>query len=150
MCPILVIIIMVVVIIIVVLLIKKRKKKENFTQDDDKEIISLVKERLILLDPKYESIPIFPGNESVTIDKKKIHLCLKDENDMYYNVDTLFYVVLHELAHMLSKSYSINTHNKEFQVKFKELLEKAYAANLLPNKQVVPLNYCKKEKKNLI
>jgi hypothetical protein len=136
-----------VVVIGCVITIKLNNSREPFVNDNDKFIIDKLKEKLMLINPALAEIPIFPGDESVTVDKKKVYVCMKDENGMYYNIDTLFYVVLHEMAHMLSKSYSTGEHNKEFQLKFKELLQKAYALGLLPDRQVVPLNYCKKELK---
>ena len=54
----------------------------------------------------------FDGHdESYTINKKKVHICMKDENDKYYEDDMLMYVLLHELAHCKCKSIG---HTDEF------------------------------------
>ena len=47
---------------------------------------------------------IMEGGESLLDGEKikqKVYLCLKDENNEYYNDNMLIYVALHELAHVL-------------------------------------------------
>jgi len=62
----------------------------------------------------------FDGHdESYTINKKRVHICLKDEKDAYYNNDMLMYVLLHELAHCKCKSIG---HTPEFH----EILDRIY------------------------
>jgi hypothetical protein len=144
-------VILVVVIILVFIYYSNKEKEEQFISDTDQQIINQLKNKLYTISPELVNIPIAPGNESVTVDKKKIYICMKDATDNYYPLDTLIYVLLHEIAHIQSKSYSFGEHNKEFQQKFKELLEKAYKLNILPqNIDVVPVNYCKKEKRNWV
>lgn len=52
-----------------------------------------------------------------TLDKKYIFLCLNTKNK-----NTLMYVAIHELAHIISKSYG---HNNEFISNFQSLIKKA-------------------------
>lgn len=65
-----------------------------------------------------------------TINKQQIHICLRsrDQARGLYEMNDLMYVTIHELAHMcnFSKSgESITGHGREFQEKFKFLVNKA-------------------------
>jgi len=49
-----------------------------------------------------QNLVMVEDNESYTINKKIIHLCTKDpQNGRVYDKNTLMFVVLHELAHVL-------------------------------------------------
>jgi predicted metal-dependent hydrolase len=94
--------------------------------------------------PPAEQLHIAPGSESVTIEKRKIFLCLRDKQGVYYPFDVLLYVLLHELAHVVSKSYS-PSHNKEFKDNFEALLQRARDYGYLLKITHVPENYCKQD-----
>jgi len=121
---------------------------ENFIQDD-KQVIQGLKQIVSIIDPKFSSLRIYPGKESQTVDKQNIYLCLKDKLGNYYSTDILLYVLLHEIAHVMSKSYSTNTHNEEFHTNFNNLLRKAYDLQLLDENVNIPQNYCSMEKFNV-
>tara|TARA_B100001741_G_C16553761_1_gene601084 strand:- start:5451 stop:5855 length:405 start_codon:yes stop_codon:yes gene_type:complete len=69
----------------------------------------------------------------MTINKKYIKLCYTDMRD---DMNDIFYVLLHELAHIISNSWG---HGKEFVVSLNELLRLAiesgaYVVNRKPGK----------------
>jgi hypothetical protein len=80
-------------------------------------------------------------NESYTINKKVIHLCTKDpQNGTYYDRNTLMFVVLHELAHVLCTDVG---HTDNFSIINQALLDHAIRCRFYdPSKPFVE-NYCK-------
>jgi hypothetical protein len=86
-------------------------------------LILTLKERLSLVDNTFAGIDIRESNSSYTEDKKIIYLCLKNEHGEHYSMNTLVYVTLHEIAHLLNhKNYG---HTPEFNKIFNSLLCKA-------------------------
>ncbi len=86
-----------------------------------------------------KKITMKKGNKSYTINKEVVHLCLKDANGQYYDNNSLIYVLIHELAHMVNKSIG---HDNSFQETNDELLEYATEMGIYdPNKPMVA-NYC--------
>ena len=84
-------------------------------------------------------VKLYKGNKSYTINKKKIFICLKDENDSYYSDNMLIYVLAHEFSHVIAKSIG---HTKEFYDIFEELLvELADSGVYDPSKDIVK-DYC--------
>jgi predicted metal-dependent hydrolase len=76
------------------------------------------------LNTKYKA-NLLESNSSYTIAKgRKIHLCLREQDSSNKLVDenTLFFVALHELAHVMTISIG---HTKEFWSNFRYLLRKA-------------------------
>ena len=63
------------------------------------------------------------------VDKKNIHLCLRsrDEKREIYDINTLMYVVLHELAHVISTEIG---HGEEFKRIFKTLVQDAISIEI--------------------
>lgn len=73
---------------------------------------------------------IDPRYTTYTIDKEDIHVCLRtrDQNENIYDINTLMYVLLHELSHLCNYSpegYPIEGHGPEFRQVFKFLTENA-------------------------
>ena len=66
---------------------------------------------------------------SYTINKKKVHMCLRsrDEPKHVYDKNTLLYVMIHELAHVICKSTG---HTPEFKALFKILADNAVKAGI--------------------
>lgn len=85
-------------------------------------------------------ISLTKGNKSYTINKEHVFLCMKNENNDYYDDMTLLYVLLHELAHI------VNTkdigHTKNFHIIFNALLDKASELGIYDLSHRVPNNYC--------
>lgn len=69
------------------------------------------------------------GSTSYTIDKTSIHVCLRSRDDerQIYDINTLMYVVLHEMSHLVSTSVG---HNQEFKKIFRYLVSNAIKANV--------------------
>ena len=90
-------IILILIAILCIYLISLPSYKENF-------IISNLKEKLTIIDHNFKNLDIRESNSSYTEDKTIIFLCLKDDNGNVYPENTLIYVALHELAHLLNKN----------------------------------------------
>lgn len=88
-----------------------------------------IKQRLIPVDPvAVRSVEFFEADSSYTENKEEIYLCLRDPvTGGYYDINTLTYVALHELAHVISKTLH---HTEEFKVNFRKLLKRAEALGI--------------------
>lgn len=83
------------------------------------------------------------GKKSYTINKEQIYLCLKDENNNYYDDNMLCYVLLHEVAHSLCDEIG---HTDKFHLIFEALLHKATEMEIYnPNIPIIQ-NYCQYSK----
>jgi hypothetical protein len=110
----------------------------------NKEAKVMIDRLLNNYDPDFleENDPIFtPGHKAVTMNFRKVSLCLRKVNGEFYDMDTLLFVYLHELSHVASME---KNHNDKFWAVFKYILVCAvqlmgyhavdYSAN--------PINYC--------
>jgi hypothetical protein len=80
------------------------------------------------------------GGSAYTENKTVITLCLKNpENGYYYNSNTIMYVALHELAHIISKTQG---HNDEFNNNFAMLLKQAETRGIYNPRIPIPTTYC--------
>jgi predicted SprT family Zn-dependent metalloprotease len=84
-----------------------------------------------------------------TVDKGSIHICLRtrDTNDKIYDINTLMYVLLHELAHLCNynkNGYPIYGHGIEFLQIFKVLVQESIKINIYTYQdyQKNPTEYC--------
>lgn len=137
--------------IIVFILVKKH---ESFCDTEeckaDSSTIVHLKNVLKSVAPDAPNYDIQPGAESVTVNKENIYICLRNPNSgELYTFDVLLYVTLHELAHVISKTFSTKSHNNEFKNNFMKLLKRAYEKNLLSSNVSVPDDYCKKKSPSL-
>jgi len=89
---------------------------------------------------KLNSIQIKEDNqESYTINKKDIYMCLYDEKGRYYHINNLLYVFGHELAHTLCPEEG---HGKHWETIFTELLTEMTKRGIYdPNIPMIE-NYC--------
>ena len=143
------IILLALIIILILFLFYHYTRKENFTNEN--EYVTKLKKIISIIDPEFSDLEIYPGKESVTVDKKRIYVCLRDpDTKEYYPFDVMLYVTLHEIAHLKSKTYSIKNHNEEFKLNFNELLSQAHNKGILQKDVDVPKNYCKKERMNIL
>lgn len=94
--------------------------REKFEEDDP----MLGRLRAILKDifPDMNNVILLRGEKSYTINKKRIHLCLTDENGKYYDQNMLVFVLLHELAHVRCTEIG---HTDAFHRIFRGLLDTA-------------------------
>ena len=112
--------------------------KEHHLQDDP--MLFKLKEILEPLHPDIKNLKLYKGKKSYIINKDKIYLCLKDENNQYYSTNMLIYVLLHEIAHYLNKD-DIG-HTEKFHRIFEDLIDKAHNMGIY-NASIPPIeNYC--------
>jgi len=106
-------------ILIFIFLLYNHSKPEH----QEHFLINDLKEKLQVINKNFDKLHIREGSSSYTEDKSVIYLCLRDERGNYYPMNTLMYVVLHEIAHLLNKeNYG---HTPEFHDIFNKLLCKA-------------------------
>jgi len=110
---------------------------EHYARNEPK--ILELKERLKIVHPRVETLEFFAGNKSYTINKQKVYLCLKDENNEYYEDNMLIYVALHELAHVLCDEIG---HTDKFKRIFEELLVDAEKKGIYDSNVPPILDYC--------
>jgi len=92
------------------------------------------------LHPDIKKLKLYEGEKSYTINKKKIYMCLKDQDGEYYPMNQLVYVFLHEFAHYINKEDV--GHTQTFHDIFEKLLKDAEEKGIYnPNIPMVE-NYC--------
>jgi len=103
---------------------------------DDARIVRLVNN---LEETAYEEAPHEDGESTYTINKGElIKICLREKKEKkpIHNVNTLMFVVIHELGHVCSKSIG---HTDEWMTNFRFLLREAKNANI----DYEPIDYSK-------
>lgn len=99
-----------------------------------------IKERMRFLKPEYGNIPLREAQSSYTENKSTIYICLQDPSTKkYYSINTLMYVTLHELAHVISTKYG---HGDEFKENFQTLLNHANRLGIYDSSIPMPPTYC--------
>lgn len=111
--------------------------KEKF--EEDNPMLVKLKNILIKHFPDMTNVILLRGNKSYTINKKRIHLCLTDENGKYYEENMLIYVLLHELAHVRCPEIG---HTDKFHDIFRDLLDIAVKNNIYNPDIPIVKNYC--------
>jgi hypothetical protein len=111
--------------------------REYYQQKDP--MLKVIKETIIPLHEKVYQVDFYEGNKSYTINKKKIYLCLKDENNEYYDFNMLIYVAIHELSHVLCDEIG---HTPKFNQIFQDNLFKAEQLGIYDSNKPVISNYC--------
>lgn len=92
------------------------------------------------IDHVLDNLLIVEDKESFTINKKVIHLCTKEpKSGKYYDKNTLMYVVLHELSHVLCNEIG---HTEAFYIINKALLDYTVKHGLYDNSKPFIENYC--------
>src|SRR5437868_7275524 len=106
---------------------------------DNHPLINEIRKRLALLSPEYASIPMRIGKRSFTEDKSVITLCIEDpKTGKLYDINTLMYVSLHELAHVVTKADGDESHADEFKGNFSKLLKEAARKRIYDPRQPIP------------
>lgn len=112
--------------------------KSYFTSDNP--ILERIRYNFARINPAYAKIPLREGNSSFTENKEIITLCLKNpDTGKYYDMNTLMYVSIHELAHVLTKSQG---HTDEFKSKFAIILKQAAKLGFYDPRKPIPQTYC--------
>ena len=70
----------------------------------------------------------YEGEAAYSVNKgERIGICLKNKNGMYENKNTMAFVLMHELAHIMTSEYK---HNKKFWSNMALLIENAIEAKI--------------------
>lgn len=92
----------------------------------------------IVPNAEYQLISSQEGRTFV-VDKKRIYLVIRDhETGKIYDYQTLLYVTIHELAHILTPDIS---HSHSFRQMEKHLLQRAVEKDLLPERFIPDPRY---------
>ncbi len=103
-------------------------------------LVEKIRTNFALLNPEYAKIPIQEGNSAFTENKEMITMCLQDpKTKKYYDMNTLTYVALHELAHVVNSTHG---HDDEFKKNFAKLLERATQLGIYDPTKPLPEYYC--------
>lgn len=113
------------------------RQVEEYSSPTD--LIETLRERLTVVHPGIKDIPIKKGEKSYTINKRKIFLCIEDENGDYYDDNMLTYVLLHEYAHVLCDEQH---HTEKFYKIFDNLLDRAIKAGVYDPSKPIISDYC--------
>ncbi len=106
-------------------------------------VIDEIKRRFHVINPEYFQIPLRSGDKSYTENKTAITLCIVNPaTNKYYDINTLMYVALHELAHCITKADGKESHGDEFKQNFARLLHEAQAKRVYDDRIPIPLTYC--------
>ena len=107
---------------------------------DKHPLLDQIRSNFTMLSSDYTDIPLQEGNGAYTENKSVITLCLKNpETGRFYSMNTLMYVALHELGHIISKTHG---HNEEFRQNFARLLRRATKIGIYDPKIPIPTTYC--------
>ncbi len=79
------------------------------------------------------------ASKSFTINKKVVHMCLKDEKGDYYDNNSLVYVLLHEIAHVINATVG---HDPMFNNIFNDLLDIAQQKKIYDPEIPMVNSYC--------
>ncbi len=106
----------------------------------DHPILNQIRANFAKLNPEYGKIPLREGNSAYTENKSVITLCLRNpETKRFYDFNTIMYVSLHELGHVVSKTHG---HNDEFKKNFAILLRQAAKKGIYDPRLPIPSTYC--------
>lgn len=126
------------IIIIILIFFLLTRFIEEFKKEDP--MLHTIRNKIRPLHPEMvDHIILLEDTKSYTINKKKVYLCLKDENGEYYNDNMLMFVAIHELAHVLCDEIG---HTDKFQDIFQELLNKATELQIYDPKVAPIQDYC--------
>ena len=118
-------------------LIELKKKLEFFINSKDKKWtgrLEVLNNRQIL-----NEIKLYVGSKSYTINKTRVYLCLKDPNNKYYDDNSLMFVLLHEISHVICNSIG---HTDEFHKIFAQVLIEAEKVGIYNSNIPMIKNYC--------
>lgn len=130
-------------IITVILLYKYIYDKYN----DNDPILIKIKRRILPIEPRIADVELYTSpTESYTEDKKRIYLCLKDQNGKYYDMNTIMGVVLHELSHLFSPVIDPNHNTSEFNELHSHYIKLAIKYGIYDPNIPFPNTYCNLKK----
>lgn len=130
-------IVLIVFLIMILINVVRTRVTEYYEQMDP--MLVRIRETLIPLHPCVENLKFYEGKKSYTINKKKVYLCLKDDNSEYYDFNMLIYVSIHELSHVICDEIG---HTAKFHRIFRDMLELAEQKNIYDSSIPIIKNYC--------
>ena len=104
------------------------------------KIIQDLRNEVSRIYPNIRNIKIYPGKTNFTRNKKIIYLRLSDKNDKAYNLNSLMYILIHELAHCECSEFG---HTAKFYEIHSGLLQAAIKANIYNPNHPLDKNVCK-------
>lgn len=113
-----------------------RNRYDQFLELDP--TVVRIKNMLLPTFPELTNVSVMKGTGSYTYNKQKIYLCT-EKNNVRYEDNMLIYVLLHELAHVVTYEFG---HGFEFIENFQLLLERAHRAGLYDPENPKVENYC--------
>lgn len=106
-------------------------------------MLAQVRANFAKLNPRYAEIPLRTGDSAYTENKEVITLCLVNpDTGHYYDLNTIMYVSLHELSHVLTPEGQ-EEHGDTFKKKFADLLRKGAEIGIYNPRKPIPATYCK-------
>lgn len=91
--------------------------------------------------PKAKRLRYYVGDESYTINKDKVFICIRDKKTrQIYDDNVLKYVILHEYAHSICPEIG---HTPLYHKIFDKVLKRAVKNGLYDPNVKIPLDYCK-------
>lgn len=135
------------ILLIVLLLSSVLRSKaliSSYASYKDQKLEDL-KARIGSVIPEISMIPIYGSNQSFTINKKTIYICLKDDAGQYYPDNMLTYVILHELAHVMCPEaipQDQDQHTPMYMKVFNGLLHRAEREGIYDSSIPVIEDYC--------
>jgi len=130
-------IVLLVFLILILINVVRTRVTEYYEQMDP--MLVRIRETLLPLHPCVTNLKFYEGKKSYTINKKKVYLCLKDDDGEYYNFNMLIYVSIHELSHVICDEIG---HTAKFHRIFRDLLELAEQKNIYNSSIPIVKNYC--------
>ncbi len=112
---------------------------EFFNLVDDEPKLEELLTKIEAAGIKTDGLKFYKGDKSYTINKRKVHMCMKDGRGKYYKDNMLMYVLLHELSHAHCKSIG---HTKEFYIIFQGYLDHAEKAGIYDSSIPPVAGYC--------
>ena len=105
--------------------------------------LRIISENLAKLNPTYGNIPLLEGSDSYTDYKTVITLCIRDpKTGLVYDPNTIMYVALHELAHVITPNGDSSEHGVWFNDNFKKLKEQAASIGIFNPEVKISDAYC--------
>lgn len=130
-------IVLLVFLILILINVVRTRVTEYYEQMDP--MLVRIRETLLPLHPCVANLKFYEGKKSYTINKKKVYLCLKDDDGEYYDFNMLIYVSIHELSHVICDEIG---HTAKFHRIFRDLLELAEQKNIYDSSIPIVKNYC--------
>lgn len=137
------IIILIAVLILSIFLSELTKRTLTGVRDSfemiDPVLNQLVAELRPLNPEAFDRTKFFRSNQSYTINKKRVYLCMVKSDGSYYDRNFLKYVIIHEMAHVLCDDIG---HTDKFKKVFEKLLDQAHDMGVYDKTQPPISNYC--------